>query len=51
MLRLTYMHACLHNDLDISAPGHHSAGPITGCALGAVRRILDRNVMGELSIV
>jgi hypothetical protein len=25
------------------------AGPITGCALGAVRRILDKNVLGRFN--
>lgn len=46
----TCMHACLSRDLEISAPNHYGAGPITGCALGAVRRILDRNVMGERTV-
>jgi hypothetical protein len=27
-----------------------AAGPITGCALGAVRRILDQNVLGESDV-
>lgn len=38
------------SNLVMSAPGSRGAGPITGCALGAVRRILDQNVIGKSSL-
>ena len=45
------MHACvILSNLVMSGSGSHGAGPITGCALGAVRRILDKNVMGKSSV-